>query len=144
MLHVLPQCIAFSLPSLTQNNPNSVRIWPHGATDRTKSVMDEKRTLCQRAKCPRSEPLLFTGSPLIPVRGLSASGLIWAGFPLTRTAHPLHSTMLSVSVSFPYSKAQLLSLFTFPSLSLCWSLRLLVLQLIPLWFQFRLLPQAIG
>lgn len=60
-------------------------------------VTDEKWAL-QGLKCPRSEPLLFTGSLLAPVRELSATELIWAAsisamsgtaWPLYRTMHPL-------------------------------------------------------
>lgn len=97
MLHLLPQhlllLVCWVSPRITK------RLWefdPTGNREKER-VMDEKWTLCQRAKCPRSEPLLFTGSRLIPVRELSASGLIWAGFPLCPDQddppHPQHNAL---------------------------------------------------
>jgi len=81
---------------------------PRGNRER---VMDEKWVLCKGASCPRSEPLLFTGSPLIPVRELSAAELIWAAFPFLLwlgradpfTAQCTHFHSLTHSVTYCFS-----------------------------------------
>lgn len=67
--------------------------------NRERERMTDEKWALQGARCPTSEPLLFTGSLLVPVRELSASELIWAallsllwvGRPSPSTAQCTHS-----------------------------------------------------
>lgn len=106
--------------NVTGNNLNSVknRCCREQRERVRERVIDEKWALCGGARCPKSEPLLFTGSPLIPVRELSASELIWAallpllwpGRPDPSTAQCTHSVCLCCSLFLSLQSIHLSSL----------------------------------
>lgn len=93
--------------NIIENELNSVRMKRRIGNRERES---ERWALCQGARCPRSEPLLFTGRPLIPVRELSASEMIWAALlslccdrdDPTRPQHNVSTLSVSVDLFFPH------------------------------------------
>lgn len=101
--------ISFRLDLMTVFVPKPV-LKKLEATERgSERVIAETWALCQGARCPRSEPWLFTGCSPIPVRELSASELIWAAplAALTTMIPALHGTMYPLSASLCLSLSSL-------------------------------------